>query len=649
MEKLLVAGPKRLAREVLAELQRVGVVHLETLRPEELPEYRLTPEEERLSRRWEGVAASAEHILDLLGHQVQPRAPFEGSLEEAELLLQPWLQQAEALAQERISLEEELQAIELYAEPFRRFADLAGRLGEGPWLRALPLLIAPQELPAIEQALQEHLADRFLLEALPWNDRLALVIAVLKEDLERARSAISRLGLGELKLPGAYSALSPRAAFARMEERSRLAPEELQGIRKEIERLRAEAQAPLESLWTRARDEAARYRALGELAAGRYGFALMGWVPLKAKPKVEAALGRLKGQILYTFEPVEHEPSDKVPVTLENPPWARPFQLLHSFLNTPPYGGYDPTVMIATFFPFFFGMVVGDIGVALLFLLFARWLGGYVRRKETLVVDFLGARIGPSVLADIVRVLNWMWIWSLIWGLIYGEFFGTFLVRLHVFYVPGQGHGLIPVLIDRYNFAETSNLLILVCLAFGAYQVLYAFILKAYLALRHGQRAHFWEGLGYFSGLVGLIAFAYTFLSGKGAPLTYIILSAGLLFFLLAVVFTRAPLMIVELPTRGGHILSYIRIYAVGIAGAVLNKLCDDVGFGLAHRLGVPGALIGLVLGLLMLTVVLALTTLGHILQPIRLLWIEFATNLGFYDENGRPYRPFQSVRGDAA
>ncbi|MFX6111184.1 hypothetical protein ABTF36_18760, partial [Acinetobacter baumannii] len=95
---------------------------------------------------------------------------------------------------------------------------------------------------------------------------------------------------------------------------------------------------------------------LEELASGRFGFALLGYVPVKAKGRVEEALARHKDQVIYAFEPVdEHHEADRVPVALDNPPWVKPFELLVSFLNTPKYGSLDPTPVVPIFFPFWFG------------------------------------------------------------------------------------------------------------------------------------------------------------------------------------------------------------------------------------------------------------------------------------------------------
>ena len=90
---------------------------------------------------------------------------------------------------------------------------------------------------------------------------------------------------------------------------------------------------------------------------------------------MEEALARHKESVVYAFEPVdEHHEADRIPVVLDNPPWAKPFELLVSFLNTPKYGTFDPTPVVPVFFPFWFGMIVGDIGYALLFY---RWGGGF--------------------------------------------------------------------------------------------------------------------------------------------------------------------------------------------------------------------------------------------------------------------------------
>ncbi|MCX7783116.1 MAG: V-type ATP synthase subunit I, partial [Meiothermus sp.] len=337
MEKLIVAGPKRLARELLSELQKAGVVHIDPLRPDELSEYRLAPSEEAELKRWETVASQAEQSLAVAGlTAVAGGKLFGGSLEEAEATIRPVANRAEVLGKERAALEEEIQTIELFSKAADKLAALVHGLDQSPRLAVLPFLVSkPEELEGVRTALQQALEDRFVLDAEALDNQVAAAVVVRRSELETARSTLSRLGLAELRFPGIYGALPLSQAAARMKERSKLAPEELVGIREEIGKLKGESREALTLLWTRAKDEVARYKTSTDMAAGQYGAALMGWVPQKAKGRVEEALGRLRDQIVYTFEPVdEHHEGHQVPVTLENPAWAKPFELLHGFLNT---------------------------------------------------------------------------------------------------------------------------------------------------------------------------------------------------------------------------------------------------------------------------------------------------------------------------
>jgi len=651
MEKLIVAGPKRRVHELLGELQRIGVVQIDALRSDELPEYAYSQEEEDAARRWQRVVQGAEHALALLGGTAEPARPFEGDLAAAESELEPLAHRAEVLTREAEKLREEIELIDLYQQPVEALAEMAHGLDQSRWLGVLPFLAEKEaEVEAAAEALTEVLEERYLLAWQPLEGRLASLVVVLKGDLEAARAALSRKGIGELRLTGPFAGLTLSEARVRMRERAKLAPEELENVHSALVRLRKEAEGPLRALWTRAVDEVARLRALLDIAAGRFGFALFGWIPARLKGKVEEALAAHKDHVVYTLEPAdEHHETDRVPVTLENGPMVKPFQMLIEFLNIPKYGSWDPTWVVAVFFPFWFGMIVGDLGYALLFVLLARMLSGLVKQNKPLVIDFFGIHMKPPVVKDLVFVLNAMIFWVVVWGFVYGEFFGNFLEHLGVFYVPGHGEGLIPILIPRADTAATATLLILIAIAFGVLQVFHGLGVRAWLSLRHGHMTHFWEAVGYLGGLVGLIVFAYDFLSGAGGGALDLIMYAGFAVFLLGIVMSRVILMIAELPTQGGHILSYIRIYAVGVAGAIMANLATDLGFGLAEKLGVIGILIGLVAGLLTHLVILLLTLMGHILQPIRLVWVEFFTKFGFYEESGRPYRPFKSVRNDAS
>jgi V/A-type H+-transporting ATPase subunit I len=650
MEKLFILGPKRLAPAILLDLQQAGVVQIDPLRTGEIGEYRLSREEEILFRRWDAVTTSVDHTLRLLDLEADLSVePFDGDLPEAEAMVLPREQRAAALVEKRVQLEEELELIDQYREITALLADAVQGLDASPWLTVLPFLVeGDQDLVPLEQELAATLDERFLLAQRPAGGGSAAVIIVLKRDAEDAKGALSHRGLAELPRPGEYTRMNLDAMALRLEEGSRLVPQELAAVEQELSRLIKEAGRPLKGLWNRAKNESNRYHALRDTASGGYGFALFGWVPVRLKSRVAEAMGRFEHQTLYAFEPAgELQEAEQVPVMLENPEWIKPFESLISFLNTPRYGSWDPSWVVAAFFPLWFGMIVGDIGYALMFAGLCGYLWLSVRRNRTLTVDFFKLRLSPDALTQVIRVTIPMICWTVLWGILYGEFFGDLLQRVGIFET-AQHPGMIPILIPRTDTVATANGLILVSIAFGIYQVLYGFYLKALRSHREGQKKHFWEASGYLGGVAALILFAYAFMTGDFRLWLIIPTLMGAAVFLIGMILAGMPLMIAELPTQGGHILSYIRIYAVGLASAILANLATGMGYSLYHLLGIAGLVIGLaagaLMGLVIHTLLLVLLTVSHVLQPIRLIWVEFFTKFDFYTVSGRPYRPFKSI-----
>jgi len=650
MEKLFIVGPKRLAPAILLDLQRAGVVQIDPLRTEEIREYRLNHDEETLVRRWDGVAASADHALKLLGLEPDRSAkPYAEELEGAEAAASARERQASVLVEKRQQLRDEIGLINQYEEIISVLAEAAQGLDDSRRLAVLPFLLERSTDPIpLEQELESTLGDRFLLTGKSVGSKVAAILVVLRKDMVTARWVLNHQGLAELPRPGEYARMNLKTMAFRLSERSRLAPGELAASEEELSRLTREGDRGLQGLWNRAKDESMRLHTLQEMASGRYGFALFGWAPVSLKSRAEEVVEKFDNRTVHTFESVdEQHEAERVPVKLENPGWVKPFEPLVTFLNTPRYDGWDPTWIVASFLPLWFGMVVADIGYAILFIVLSWYLSGYIRRNQTLNVDFFKMRLSPGALKQVVTVLKPMIGWTVIWGFVHGEFFGNLFQRLGIFGTREHA-GVIPVLIPRTDTVATANMLILVFIGFGTVQVLYGLYLKALLARRQGEAKHFWEGIGYFCGVLALVLFAYAFMTGDFRFGLVISMGIGGGIFFAGMILARAPMMLAELPTQAGHILSYIRLYAVGLASAILADLATGIGFSLYQWLGVAGAVIGglagLLIGLLVHVVLTLLLTMSHVLQPIRLIWVEFFSKFDFYMARGRPYRPFKSV-----
>jgi V/A-type H+/Na+-transporting ATPase subunit I len=648
MEKLFMVGPKRLAPKILDQIQHAGVVQIDSLPFNHMSPYLFEPGEETRLRKWEAVTLSADHASALLGLEFDAEEkPFRGDLEEALTTASSYELQAANLIEKRERLRDELQLIGHYKEILVYLAEAVQGLDRSSRLAVIPFLVERREdLKVSEQELTSALENRYLLTEGARGKLLVAVIITLKREAEAARSILAHKGLHELPRLGEYARMDLKTMAARLSARSRLAPQELANVEEDLQRLAQEAIKELGSIWNRATDAANRLHTLRAMASGRYGCALFGWVPVSQKSMVVELLSRLSDQILYTFEPVEahYEPA-QIPVLLENPAWVRPFEPLISFLNTPRYDSWDPTWITATLLPLWFGMIVGDLGYGLVFIGLAWYLFTFVRRNRALRLTFFKLRLPPQAVAQLVHIMKPMIAWTILWGLVYGECFGNLLHRLGIF---GTVHhpGLIPTLIRRTDTAATATLLIVVSIGFGLIQVLHGFILKAQMSRRHGERKHFWEASGYLGGVAALALFGYAFMTEVYPRWLLIALFAGAALFLFGMLCAQMPLMIAELPTQGGHILSYIRLYAVGLASAILADIATDIGFTLYQAGGIAGvvvgAVLGLLLGLLIHVLLLILLTISHVVQPVRLIWVEFFTKFDFYTLSGRPYRPFK-------
>jgi V/A-type H+-transporting ATPase subunit I len=193
---------------------------------------------------------------------------------------------------------------------------------------------------------------------------------------------------------------------------------------------------------------------------------------------------------------------------------------------------------------------------------------------------------------------------------------------------------------------EVFGPLLLVSTLFGVLQVLGGWLIRVIYALRHGESLHVYEALGMLTGLVAVVLFATAYQTHTVNPvvvtLTLVLLAGFVVFTILA----KNGLMVLELISNGGHILSYLRIFAVGLASALIANLSIDLGYSLGGVLPIVGPVLGILVGAVVLFIALALTIISDTLQPLRLHYVEFFTKFGFYDESGRPYRPFRLLGG---
>lgn len=657
MDQVTVVGRRSVAKDVLATLQSLGVVQVSRLAPEAeeeaLQAMRLRGADLAEREAWERVLARTTSLLDVLGLAAEEaaRSPAPVSAAAAEAEVREAGEQVDRLVAERAELRDELELIETYLPLMRDLAPMLAQVESSRYLEGVAFLADESDLPELEQRLRSEFGEGFVLARRPHRGQALVVAAVMRRDAAAFRTALARAGVSELQLPERYEGQGVAKTAHSMEERSQVVPRRLATVEEELRKLAAKHGERLAQLNLQARNVTARLAATENLLEGRYGFAMQGWVPEADREHVVRALeSQFGGDVAVAWRPADEHHDHGVPVKLDNPAWVRPFQGLLALFAPPKYGSFDPSWTLAVFFPLYFGVVVGDIGFGLLFALVALLLRRRGEQGKALGLGPLGITIPAPALRPISTVILWCAAWSVVWGFVFGEFFGNFLEHFPpgnpVFYTDTHGdhaHGLIEILLVR---VEEFGPLLTITLGFGIFQVLFGWAIRVQQGVKHHDMKHVYEGVGMFSGLLGLVVFASSYLSGSLGPVTIGITVVGLAVFLVCAVLARMPLMAVEIISNSGHILSYLRLFAVGLSAALVANLATDLGFGLAGTLPVLGPILGIVVALTVHLLAIALTIIGHTLQPLRLQYVEFFTKFGFYDEAGTPYNPLRLVGG---
>ena len=99
-----------------------------------------------------------------------------------------------------------------------------------------------------------------------------------------------------------------------------------------------------------------------------------------------------------------------------------------------------------------------------------------------------------------------------------------------------------------------------------------------------------------------------------------------------------------------GDVLSYIRLYALGLAGAMLGMVFNQLAFMI--DINIPGLeIVGDVITWIICCIILvfghalniAMSCLSGFVHPLRLTFVEYFKNSG-YNGKGEAYKPFATI-----
>ena len=353
---------------------------------------------------------------------------------------------------------------------------------------------------------------------------------------------------------------------------------------------------------------------------------LEGWSPVEKSTELESYLNQ-SGVYFEASEPDAQEP---VPVKLKNGKFASLYESIGELYDLPNYREIDLTPFFAPFFMLFFGLCLGDAAYGLLLV------GGAL---------FMRSKAKPSM-KPVFTLATWLGVSTVLLGIISGTFMGFNLIEADIAWLE-------QFKVIMLNPDQLFN----VALVLGAIQIIFGMLIRTAGSIRR-------YGVGASLSLLGWLLII---LGGGGTTLAGMVTEVdptvknylyygffgvgGLMVFVLNNL-KRNPLINVGAGLWDaynmatgilGDLLSYIRLFALGISSSVMGFVFNDLAINMSGDIPVVSTIIMLVIMIFGHGINIFMGGLGAFVHPMRLTFVEFYKNAGF-EGGGKKYKPFKSV-----
>ncbi len=362
---------------------------------------------------------------------------------------------------------------------------------------------------------------------------------------------------------------------------------------------------------------------------------LESWVPKGSEAGVVEYLEQ--SGVYYQAEDAQIIDKDKVPIKLTNSYFARLFEPIMKMYSLPNYSENDVTSWFAPFYLLFFALCMGDAGYGLIIAL----AGMYMRPK--LDAD-------KKDYASLVTWLGWA---TVVVGYITGVFFGIDISQWE--WLPGS-----QIMITDAHYAHLfggNSPMMVFAIVIGLVQIFLGMALNVVKTYKQFGWKHALAPASWIIFLIGGGAYlgCGAFLGTAMTPTItygfYGLLGVSLLPILFYNTPEKNPLVNIGAGLWDaynvfsgllGDTLSYIRLFALGLSGAILGGVFNSIALDTTASMPLVAQI--LVAGLVLLlghSINIALCLIGAFVHPLRLTFVEFFKNSGF--EGGGPaYKPFK-------
>lgn len=352
---------------------------------------------------------------------------------------------------------------------------------------------------------------------------------------------------------------------------------------------------------------------------------LEGWAPAK---RVDGIKQFLDTKEVY-YEVTNPKPEDEVPICLDNKGFFRLFEPIMRLYMLPKYNELDLTPFFAPFFMLFFGLCLGDSGYGLFMLL-------------AVTIYRLVAKSISSSMKPVLTLVQLLGVSTMVCGLLTGTCFGFNLYDTEIPFFRSLKE---TIALDNQQMFNLS-------LVLGGVQIIFGMVLKAV-----NQTIQF--GFKYAVGTVGwllilvstAIAFAAPGSMPMGGNVHLAFLGVGALMAYLynspdKNLFVNFGLGLWDSYNMAtgllGDILSYVRLFALGLSGGILASVFNSLAVGMSPDNVIAGPIVMVLIFVIGHAINIFMNVLGAMVHPMRLTFVEFFKNAG-YEGGGKEYKPLRN------
>lgn len=353
---------------------------------------------------------------------------------------------------------------------------------------------------------------------------------------------------------------------------------------------------------------------------------LQGWAPEDSDSEIS---NYLESKSVY-FEKSDPVPEDDVPIKFKNNKFFKLFEPIAELYELPSYNEIDLTPYFAPFYMIFFGLALGDIGYGAFLLILATVVK--LVKKDTIAKSLRG----------VMTLVQFLGASTMACGLLQGGFFGINIYEINN-----------PVIqnLQELLYFDNSQMFML-SLVLGVIQIMFGKFIMIFNRIKQFGFIHGLSSIGWF---VFLLSFIISFLLPSLMPMMGIVHKIVMILSGTLIVFFNSPGKnpFVNIGTSLwdtynmatgllGDVLSYVRLFALGLSGGILASVFSSLATGMSPDNAIVGPIVTVLIFVAGHAINIFMNALGAFVHPLRLTFVEFYKNSDF-SGGGEKYNPFRN------